>query len=121
MKIKGIVSRTSDKDGRFGIEVDSVWYNGFGESPVKTGDVIEFEYTENPSKDGKMVFKNVSPEAIEILESAPEPVEKGNIDSRARRRTDCILRAHTAWENGKVPNWKESARELIDFLENEGI
>ena len=121
MKTKGVVTQVSDKNGRFGIKIGETWYNGFGESPVKEGDEIEFEYEENPSKDGKMIFKNVDPEEIEVITSAPVKEQVGNIDSRARRRTDCLLRAHTAWENGKIDDWEKEAKKLIEFLNNEGI
>lgn len=117
MKAKGIVSRTSNRDGRFGIEIDETWYNGFGEAPVKQGDLVEFDYEENPGKNGK-VFKNVSPEDIEVITSAPEAKQVGNIDARARRRTDCILRAHQCWDGGRIRDWKDEAKQLIEVVES---
>ena len=121
MKAKGIVSRTSDKDGRFGIEIDGTWYNGFGEAPTKTGDLIEFEYVENPSKDGKIIWKNVEPESIEILEKSPQPKVEGNIDAKSRRRTDCYLRAVKLWTIDKIKEEEieEYADRFVKYCENQ--
>lgn len=66
---KGIVSKVSNKDGRFGIQIADTWYNGFGTTSVKSGDEVEFEYSESEGRDGR-VFKNVSPEDIKILQSS---------------------------------------------------
>jgi len=52
-KIKGIVKAISDKGGKYGINIDDVWYNGFGKVPCQKGDEVEVTYKINGN------FKNV--------------------------------------------------------------
>ena len=112
MKTKGTVSRVSFRDGRFGIQLDNkdVWYNGFGiENPTKVGDVIEFEYVENPGKTPGTVFKNVNPEDVKVLEASTQPVPVSatqlSIEETARKRriTDCVLKAADMVVAGNIP------------------
>lgn len=129
MKEKGIISKVSDHDGRFGININDTWYNGFGESPVKVGDLVEFEYVENESKDKTMVFKNVNPNDIEVVEEAtqtetPQPKPRpqiGLIDAKSRRRTDCLLKAVDMHMGGHITQDRIEtvADRLVKYCENQ--
>jgi len=91
MKIKGIVTKTSQKEGRFGIEVGPMnWYNGFGELPCKSGDTVEIEYEENPGKDGR-TFKNI--QNVNVLESTPVAPSGQEIGLKRKLATECVLKA----------------------------
>ena len=63
-KTKGTVEGVNQKQGSYGIVIDSEWYNGFDSCPVKKGDEVELEYTLN----GK--FKNIK--NIEITKKHEE-------------------------------------------------
>lgn len=94
MKTKGTVTKATNRDGRFGIEIgEGNWYNGFGINPCNTGDVVEFEYAENPGNTPGIVFKNVKPEDVKILESAPEVPSGQELGLKKKLITECTLKA----------------------------
>ena len=94
MKAKGTVTKATNRDGRFGIEIgEGNWYNGFGVNPCKIGDVVEFEYVENPGKIAGSVYKNVKPEDVKILESSPEVMSGQEIGLKKKLITECVLKA----------------------------
>ena len=92
---KGIVTWVS----KFGFQIDNVdvWYNGDGVGKVvNKGDSVDFEYLENEGKVPGKVFRNVLPENIKVLSSAPsEPVQASGQEIGLRRKlaTECVLRA----------------------------
>ena len=92
MNKKGIVSKVSNHDGRFGIEIDGVWYNGFGTVSVKSGDEVEFEYLENKGKDGKTIFRNVELDDIKVLSISSKKESFGREPSIIVK-TDCYRMA----------------------------
>ncbi len=77
--IEGTVQYKSDKNGRFAVKMDDIWY-GFNEDDpeVEEGNVIKFRY----SKNGK--WNNADFETLEILddkvETQPRTV-KSNVSS----------------------------------------
>jgi len=53
-KVKGTITRVSQKEGKYGIEMGTNnWYNAFGKAPCDKGDEVEITYEVNG------VFKNI--------------------------------------------------------------
>jgi len=50
--IKGIIQSFNQSEDRYGICINSIWYNGWGKVDIEKGDEIEIEY-EDVTKDGK--------------------------------------------------------------------
>ena len=42
--INGEVLAVSQKDGRYGVRIGEIWYDGFGTCPIAKGDVVDIEY-----------------------------------------------------------------------------
>jgi len=97
-KIKGTISRVSNKDGNFGIQLQEsgsdVWYNGYGEAGCKMGDKVDVEYVINGQ------WKNVK--KLEVLESSPEKPDTALEASRRRHATDCVLKSADMIIAGKI-------------------
>lgn len=77
-KVKGTITKVSQKDGKFGIEIgQGNWYNGFGTTNVKSGDEVEIEYEVNDK------WKNTTPDQVKILSKAPEVknIDRPNVDA----------------------------------------
>lgn len=61
-KFKGIISGVNQKEGRYGIIIADIWYNGNGECPVNKGDQVEGEFELNGE------FRNIK--KIEVTDAA---------------------------------------------------
>ena len=118
MRIKGIVSAISNKEGRYGVKVNGLWFNGFGEAECSKDDDVEIDY----EVVGK--FNNVTKitGGKKSDKESKEP-KQDRIDeaTRLRRRTDCILKSVDVWVSGKIDRKDITglAEELIEFVDKE--
>lgn len=68
-KISGKVEQVSDKNGRYGLKINGVWYNGSGAPPVIEGDTISFEFEEVPDRfDASKSWRNIR-KLIDVAET----------------------------------------------------
>jgi len=62
METQGYVKAVSDKNGKYGININDTWFNGFGKVPANKGDEVKVEFDVNGN------FNNVK--RVEILKKA---------------------------------------------------
>lgn len=72
-KITGKVQAVSDKEGKYGINIEGTWVNGFGKPPANKGDEVEVEFEING------IYKNLK--SIKVLNNTPEPKESKELDN----------------------------------------
>lgn len=73
--MEGKVKAVSQKEGKYGINIDGTWYNGFGNAPCKKGDIIKLEY--NSTESNGRTFNNIS--KVEMVKGEKEsPIEDAN-------------------------------------------
>lgn len=94
-KATGLIEAVKSKDGKYGIRVDSVWYNGFGNAPGKKGDKVEVEYEINGN------FKNVRD--FKLLHENKE-INPIDVATEKRRILDCVLEV---FRKGETKNQNE--------------
>jgi hypothetical protein len=63
-KINGKVISASNKEGKYGLNIGGIWFNGFGSAPANKGDEVEIEYEVNGT------FKNPKKVTVTKLASA---------------------------------------------------
>lgn len=119
MKTKGTVTKAMGRDGRFGIELgEGNWFNGFGDNPTKIGDVVEFEYIENEGNQGR-IFKNVKPEDVKVLDSAPEIPSGQEIGLKKKLINECVMKAVDVLNKQENIDLKPSAiKEIAKMFYN---
>jgi hypothetical protein len=116
MESKGIVEAVSNKDGRYGVKLNGLWFNGFGTAECKKGDSVKITYEQS----GK--FNNVTEITGGSAETPEEKVSSNNrIDeaTRLRRKTDVVLKVFDGFLQGKVEeeNITTKANELLSYIE----
>ena len=82
-KTQGIVQQVNNKDGKYGVKVSDVWYNGFGECEAKEGDSVAIEYVVNGQ------WKNVK--LFSITNVAPKSVGQEIRDESTKRKTASVM------------------------------
>jgi hypothetical protein len=83
---QGVVEATAQNSpSRYGIRVGELWYDGFGQCPVETGDEVEIDYVER----GR--FRNI--EGLKRLESEEDAAEDAEEAPRAESVEARIARA----------------------------
>ena len=68
--MKGIIKAVSQKEGKYGVNINDEWVNGFGDCPVEKGDEVEISYEENESN-GK-TYKNVTEIKATVIKATSE-------------------------------------------------
>lgn len=113
-KITGTTKAVSNKDGKYGINVNDIWYNGFGSCPANKGDFVEIEFEVNG------IYKNIK--QIEVTKGKPSNQESINESARLRRRTDCLRMACdlVIAKVIKQDEMNKKALELVEFVEGVG-
>lgn len=66
-KALGKINAVSQKDGKYGMQINGDWYNGFGNAPAKKGDEVEVEFEMNGN------FRN--PKKVSIVKPASTTTE----------------------------------------------
>lgn len=125
MKAQGTVKFVSNKEGKYGIQLENseVWYNGFGNTPAQKGEFIEFNYTV-VEKNGKK-YQNVSEVISTKKQDKIERTDKqSGIEetARLRRKTDCLGFAINLVEceflkGATLTTIKEIAEEFENWVE----
>ena len=110
-KIKGQVTKVSNKNGRYGIEIgNGNWYNGFGETPCNKGDIVELTYEINDQ------WKNV--QTLEVVEKAPEIQKVDNVEEPMERmnknKTETALRVCAMETARSLGETKEEIYKLYE-------
>ncbi len=86
MIAKGEIKAISQKEKGYGININDVWYNGYGKCPYTKGQVVEFEWEpktsddgrtwntiKQPSKTEKVIEDKVTPKIDEIIKYLAMP------------------------------------------------
>ena len=92
MKITGKVKAVSDKGGKYGINMDDVWYNGFGDAPCTRGAEIEIDY-EDHEVNGK-TYHNV--DIVIVITAGEKTADRADKFVETRANVDagnCVQRA----------------------------
>lgn len=56
MRVKGKIERVSQREKGYGILIEETWYNGYGKSPHKIGDMIDSEYKDKEDEESGTVY-----------------------------------------------------------------
>ena len=75
-KVTGTITAVSNKGGKYGINMNSSWYNGFGDSPANKGDEVENEFEingnfNNVKKVTVLKKSTIKPEESKELKAVP--------------------------------------------------
>ena len=90
-KTTGKIKSVSQKEKSYGItleEAPKVWYNGFGQSKVNKGDVVEIDWEYNDQ------YKSNSIKEIKVVQTTEKDVNYEEQNSRKRRIIDCLLEVY---------------------------
>jgi len=85
--MEGQVKAVSQKEGKYGINIEGIWYNGFGNAPCKKGDIIKLEFITTESN-GR-TFNNIS--KVEMVKEGEKQVEKGNFEDANRAKQASMI------------------------------
>lgn len=83
MSVVGVISRVSQKEGKYGIMIGETWYNGFGIAPGQKGETIEFEF-----KTSDKGFHNVT-KVIKVQDTREEPQNAGEVIGESAKKKRC--------------------------------
>lgn len=113
---QGTVKAVSNKDGKYGINIEDIWYNGFGSAPCNKGDEVSVEF--EVSGNWKNVKKVEVTKKVEI-QSSPRD-QQINESAKLRRRTDCLGYALKMLELKLIEqsNLLDNAELFVEWVEH---
>ena len=109
---EGVVEGINQKPDRYGVLIEGVWYNGFGNFEGKKGDNVRLEY------ETKGAFNNISKAEVVKIES--ETIESSKLDRSADIHFQVCLKIASEQLKQVSPE-VTTPKQLIDYAKENPI